>query len=56
MPKKFKGENSKATEAKARKSAQREAEDERKQKQLEDEYWKDDDKHLLKKQQRKVIE
>jgi hypothetical protein len=53
MPKKFKGENSKAAEARARKSAQKEAEEQQKKQQLEDEYWKDDDKHLLKKQQRK---
>lgn len=54
MPKKFKGENSKAAEAKARKTAQKDADDQRKQQQLEDEYWKDDDKHLQKKLQRKV--
>jgi hypothetical protein len=54
MPKKFKGENSKAAEARARKTAQKDAEEERKQKQLEDEYWKEDDKHVLKKLQRKV--
>lgn len=53
MPKKFKGENSKAAEARARKaSAQAEAA-ERKQQAIEDEYWRDDDKHALKKQQRK---
>lgn len=55
MPKKFKGENSKAVEARARKTAKKEEEDEQKQRQLEDEYWKDDDKHVLKKQQRKVL-
>jgi len=54
MPKKFKGENSKATEAKARKNATKDAEDEEKKRQLEDELWQDDDKHVLKKQQRKV--
>ena len=54
MPKKFKGENSKAAEARARKDAQRHEEAERKQKDLEDQYWKDDDKHVAKKQQRKV--
>lgn len=53
MPKKFRGENSKAVEARARKQAQRDAETERKQQELEDEYWQDDDKHVLKKQQRK---
>ena len=54
MPKKFRGENSKAVEARARKAAQKEAETERKQQQLEDEYWKEDDKNVLKKLQRKV--
>lgn len=53
MPKKFKGENSKAVEARARKATQKDEEELRKQKQLEDEYWKDDDKHALKKLQRK---
>ncbi|KAK2164835.1 hypothetical protein LSH36_58g11026 [Paralvinella palmiformis] len=53
MPKKFKGENSKAAVARARKAAQKEEEDRRKQAELEDEYWKDDDKHIQRKQQRK---
>lgn len=53
MPKKFKGENSKAAEARARKSAAREEENARKLKAAEDEYWRDDDKHVAKKQQRK---
>lgn len=53
MPKKFKGENSKAVEARARKATQKDEEELRKQEQLEDEYWKDDDKHLQKKLQRK---
>lgn len=53
MPKKFKGENSKAAVARARKAAQKEEEERRKQAQLEDEYWKDDDKHIQCKQQRK---
>lgn len=53
MPKKFKGENSKAAEARARKTAQKDAEEERKQKQLEDQYWQEDDKNVLKKLQRK---
>lgn len=53
MPKKFKGENSKAAEARSRKaSAQAEAEH-KKQQAIEDEYWRDDDKHVAKKQQRK---
>ena len=54
MPKKFKGENSKAAEARARKESKRQEELEKKQKALEDEYWRDDDKHALRKQQRKV--
>lgn len=53
MPKKFKGVNSKAEEARARKSAAKTAERERKEKELEDEYWRDDDKQTQKKQQRK---
>uniref|UniRef100_A0A1B6L340 Coiled-coil domain-containing protein n=1 Tax=Graphocephala atropunctata TaxID=36148 RepID=A0A1B6L340_9HEMI len=53
MPKKFVGENSKAVAAKARKAAVQEEQAVRKQKQIEDEYWKDDDKNLAKKQARK---
>jgi len=54
MPKKFRGENSKAVEARARRAAQKDAETERKQQQLEDEFWKEDDKNVLKKLHRKV--
>ena len=54
MPKKFKGENSKAAEARARKEEVRLAEQTRKQKEAEDAYWADDDKHVNRKQQRKV--
>ena len=54
MPKKFKGENSKAVQARQRKESARLEEKERKQKELDDEYWRDDDKHALNKQQRKV--
>jgi len=53
MPKKFKGENSKAVEAKARKSAAVAEEKQRKQKEEEDAYWADDDKANARKQQRK---
>lgn len=53
MPKKFKGENSKASEARARKAQQRDEEKQRKDKEIEDAYWKDDDKHVARKQQRK---
>ena len=56
MPKKFKGENSKAAEAKARKDQKKYEEQERKQRELEDEMWKDDDKHVVRKQQRKVTQ
>ncbi|ELU05690.1 hypothetical protein CAPTEDRAFT_214772 [Capitella teleta] len=45
MPKKFKGENSKASEAKARKEAARLEAAEKKKKEIEDEFWRDDDKH-----------
>ncbi|KAL3866858.1 hypothetical protein ACJMK2_044115 [Sinanodonta woodiana] len=53
MPKKFKGENSKAAEARARKEAKNEEERLKKEKEAEDEFWKDDDKQVVKKQQRK---
>lgn len=50
MPKKFKGENSKAVEARARKQEKAEAEKSKKEKAIEDEYWKDDNKAAAKKQ------
>nr|XP_022329669.1 coiled-coil domain-containing protein 124-like [Crassostrea virginica]XP_022329670.1 coiled-coil domain-containing protein 124-like [Crassostrea virginica] len=53
MPKKFKGENSKAAEARARKASAQAEVDQKKKQAIEDEYWKDDDKHVAKKQQRK---
>ncbi|BFZ01470.1 hypothetical protein BsWGS_04509 [Bradybaena similaris] len=53
MPKKFKGENSKAVEAKARKDAVKIAEAEKVEKEKEDALWQDDDKHIARKQQRK---
>ena len=53
MPKKFVGENSKAAQARARKEEKSQAEKEKKQKQIDDEYWKDDDKQIAKKQVRK---
>ena len=55
MPKKFKGENSKAVEAKARKAAVANAAAEAKQKAAEDAMWEDDDKQNAKKAARKVI-
>ena len=54
MPKKFKGENSKAQEARARKDAAKALEQERKKQAEEDALWADDDKHVARKQQRKV--
>jgi hypothetical protein len=54
MPKKFVGENSKAAVARARKNARAEEEKERKEQEADDEYWKDDDKHVMRKQNRKV--
>lgn len=54
MPKKFVGMNSKAMEAKARRDAIKQEADAKKQKAIEDELWKDDDKNTAKKQKRKV--
>ena len=53
MPKKFQGMNTKAVEARARKSAASAAAQQAKEKAAEDEYWRDDDKHANKKMQRK---
>lgn len=53
MPKKFKGENSKAVVARERKAAALHEQQERKEKEKEDAYWADDDKHVARKQQRK---
>ncbi len=54
MSKKF-GNNTKSVEARARKDAVKQANERDKQLKLEDEYWRDDDKHIQKKQQRKVL-
>lgn len=54
MPKKFVGENSKAAEARARKEVVRKDQQQKKQQAIEDAYWRDDDKHVTKKLQRKV--
>lgn len=54
MPKKFQGENSKASAARARKAEVAAQEKARKAQAEEDEYWKDDDKHVNKKLARKV--
>jgi hypothetical protein len=52
MPKNW-GENSKSAQAKARKDAVRRDEAEKKQKEAEDKLWEDNDKLILRKQQRK---
>ena len=54
MPKKFKGENTKAQDARARKAAAKEAAEEKRRKEEEDAAWRDDDKHASRKQDRKV--
>ncbi len=54
MSKKF-GINTKSAEAQARKDAVKQANERDKQLKLEDEYWRDDDKNIQKKQQRKVF-
>lgn len=54
MPKKFQGENTKSAAARARRAEAKAAADARKQKELEDAYWKDEDKHVMRKEQRKV--
>ena len=55
MPKKFQGENSKAVTAKARKAEAKAVADAKKKKELEDAMWEDNDKHVMKKEQRKVL-
>ncbi|NP_956859.1 coiled-coil domain-containing protein 124 [Danio rerio] len=53
MPKKFQGENSKSATARARKAEAKAVADARKQKELEDALWEDNDKRVVKKEQRK---
>lgn len=53
MPKKFQGENSKAATARARKAEAKAQADARKQKEIEDALWEDNDKHVMRKEQRK---
>jgi len=53
MPKKFVGENSKASAAKAKKTEKADKEKAAKQKAIDDAYWADDDKNLAKKQAKK---
>ena len=54
MPKKWKGDNPKAVEARERKESKKQADLERKQREKEDAYWRDDDKQAQRKEQRKV--
>ncbi|XP_071655690.1 coiled-coil domain-containing protein 124 isoform X1 [Patagioenas fasciata] len=53
MPKKFQGENTKSAAARARKAEAKAAADAKRQQELEDAYWKDEDKHVMRKEQRK---
>lgn len=53
MPKKFQGENTKSSAARARKAEAKAVADAKRQQELEDAYWKDDDKHVMRKEQRK---
>ncbi|XP_031571928.1 coiled-coil domain-containing protein 124-like [Actinia tenebrosa] len=53
MPKKFKGVNTKAEEARSRKLEAKAAEKEKKEREEEDKLWEDDSKHVAKKLQRK---
>ncbi|XP_078526203.1 coiled-coil domain-containing protein 124 [Lissotriton helveticus] len=53
MPKKFQGENTKSAAARARKADAKAAADAKRQQEQEDALWKDDDKHVLRKEQRK---
>jgi hypothetical protein len=53
MPKK--GENMKAVAAKQRKDEKASAEKAKKEKEIEDALWRDDDKHLAKKQVSAII-
>lgn len=53
MPKKFQGENTKSDAARARKAEAKAAADAKRQQELEDAFWKDEDKHVLRKEQRK---
>ncbi|KFV18511.1 Coiled-coil domain-containing protein 124, partial [Tauraco erythrolophus] len=51
--KKFQGENTKSAAARARKAEAKAAADAKRQQELEDAYWKDEDKHVMRKEQRK---
>ncbi|XP_067416059.1 coiled-coil domain-containing protein 124 [Emydura macquarii macquarii] len=53
MPKKFQGENTKSAAARTRKAEAKAAADAKRQQELEDAFWKDEDKHVMRKEQRK---
>ncbi|XP_069504869.1 coiled-coil domain-containing protein 124 [Ambystoma mexicanum] len=53
MPKKFQGENTKSAAARSRKADAKAAADAKRQQEQEDALWKDDDKHVMRKEQRK---
>ncbi|KAJ8277412.1 hypothetical protein GJAV_G00074890 [Gymnothorax javanicus] len=53
MPKKFQGENSKSASARARKAEAKAVADARRKQEQEDALWEENDKHVLKKEQRK---
>ena len=55
MPKKFKGENSKSAAARERKTAAKDTADQEKRLKEEEDYWKDEDKHVARRQERKVF-
>ncbi|XP_075062919.1 coiled-coil domain-containing protein 124 [Mixophyes fleayi] len=53
MPKKFQSENTKSAAARARKAEAKAVADAKRQQALEDAFWQDDDKHVIRKEQRK---
>ncbi|XP_063770481.1 coiled-coil domain-containing protein 124 [Pseudophryne corroboree] len=53
MPKKFQSENTKSAAARARKAEAKAVADAKRQQALEDAFWQDDDKHVMRKGQRK---
>lgn len=53
MPKKFQGENTKSSAARARKAEAKAVADAKRQQAQEDAFWQDDDKHVQRKEQRK---
>ncbi|XP_015280655.1 PREDICTED: coiled-coil domain-containing protein 124 [Gekko japonicus] len=53
MPKKFQGENTKSAAARARKAEAKAAADAKRQKELEDALWKDEDKAVIRKDNKK---